>query len=210
MENLADQATKDWEGFKKRYILPTVLKEEWDLVVDFLFDGCYGFQMFHKDFCDQAIEEAEKNGSWGSGQRTSNEEYPTHDILLQDINLNVLYGNLLVKFVYPAIIHKYHLETILGNVPPYERFISENFLAKYSVDSQAHLSLHHDFSGITTLLTLNNDFEGGGTWFVNQQKLIKNDPGYIVFHPGMFSHYHGARPVTSGKRYAIITFNNWL
>ena len=34
-------------------------------------------------------------------------------------------------------------------------------------------------------------------------------PGYIAMHPGMFTHYHGARPVLEGARYVVINFNNW-
>jgi len=206
-ESLTDQAKDNWEEFKKRYIYPSVLQREWDLIVDCLFDGCYGFQMFTKEFCDKLIEEAEEKNSWGK-ERHSNTEYSTYDILLNDLNINGIYDNLLSEYVYQAIVYKFHLETIVATRPLHERFNAENLLAKYTVDGQGHLSCHHDFSAVSTVLTLNEDFEGGGTWFVNQQKLLKNSPGYMIFHPGMFSHYHGARPITSGTRYVVISFNN--
>ena len=63
-------------------------------------------------------------------------------------------------------------------------------------------------SDITCLVQLSdlNEYEGGGTWFRRQKKLVKNDIGYVTLHPGNITHKHGARSVTSGKRYIIVSF----
>ena len=198
------------EDFSK-FISAPVLNGEWDLVLDEIFYGCYGFQLFNEEICDKIINTAEKKNLWNSGQRETNKDYSTHDMLLSDIgNLDILYNHVLFKIVYPAIIHAYHLEDILGDQTLDQRFSPESFIAKYTPDNQAHLGLHHDFSSVTTMLTLNNQFEGGGTWFFDAKKLVKSKAGYMIFHQGMFTHYHGARPVTKGSRYVIITFNNWI
>jgi len=202
--------SENWEAFKSKYVLPSVLNKEWDLIVDCLFGGCYGFQMFTKDFCDQVINIANNENKWAEKQRESNQEYSTNDVLLNEVGLDDIYVNLLVEYVYPAIIHTYHLESLTKDKSEQDVFFSENLLVKYTLENQSHLSLHHDFSAVTTILSLNEEFEGGGTWFVNQKKLVKNKVGYMTFHPGMFSHYHGARPIMSGERYVVISFNNWI
>jgi len=56
--------SENWEAFKSKYVLPSVLNKEWDLIVDCLFGGCYGFQMFTKDFCDQVINIANNENKW--------------------------------------------------------------------------------------------------------------------------------------------------
>ena len=61
---------------------------------------------------------------------------------------------------------------------------SENFIARYHPYAQYHLSLHHDASQITTVVTLNEDFEGGGTYFPNQNSKLKGKKDDISIHPG--------------------------
>ena len=50
------------------------------------------------------------------------------------------------------------------------------------------------------------DFEGGGTYFPQHDKLIKESKGNLVMHPGKMTHWHGVRPITSGERYVIVSF----
>ena len=84
--------------------------------------------------------------------------------------------------------------------------VGENFIIKYESTGQAALELHHDSSDFTILTALNDDFEGGGTWFHNQKTLVKNPVGGATFHPGAITHLHGGRPVSSGVRYIIVSF----
>jgi len=59
---------------------------------------------------------------------------------------------------------------------------------------------------ISMSLMLNDEYEGGGTWFSRQQKLHKGKTGYISIHPSIITHRHGARPVTKGERYVLVSF----
>jgi len=83
---------------------------------------------------------------------------------------------------------------------------SENFLARYHPYAQYHLSLHHDHSQITTVVTLNEDFTGGGTYFSKQKTKLQGKKGEISIHPGQITHRHGGLPVLSGQRYIIVSF----
>jgi hypothetical protein len=85
---------------------------------------------------------------------------------------------------------------------------NESFIVKYDLDSegyQADLSIHHDLADYTFVLGLNDEYEGGGTWFPRQKVLINRDVGGVTVHPSI-THRHGARAVTSGTRYVLITF----
>ena len=80
-------------------------------------------------------------------------------------------------------------------------------MARYTTDRQSHLSLHHDFSHITMVVKLNDEFEGGGTWFPKYNKLSNpKRVGTATLHPGMITHLHGARPIYAGKRYICVSF----
>ena len=84
---------------------------------------------------------------------------------------------------------------------------SENFLARYTTDRQSHLSLHHDFSHVTMVVKLNDEFDGGGTWFPKYNLLSNPERvGVATLHPGMVTHLHGARPIYAGKRYICVSF----
>ena len=79
-------------------------------------------------------------------------------------------------------------------------------MIKYDEDVQGHLALHHDAGLISCVLTLNKDFEGGGTWFWRQQKVHKGNIGEISIHPAKITHRHGGRPISKGERYIIVSF----
>ena len=119
METLASRALDDWNHFKKTYVSSAVLNGHWDLAIDDLFSGCYGFQIFNKSFCEQFIEEAEKNNSWGGIQ---GDAVPGPDLLLENFGFNDFYNKVLKELVHPAIIYKYHLEEVMEGTPDEERF----------------------------------------------------------------------------------------
>ena len=124
-------------------------------------------------------------------------------MLLGAISLDRIYYEILNEFVIPAAIHAFQL-TGKG----WSDMNSEDFLAKYVPDAQGHLSLHHDHSNITALVTLSNfdEYQGGGTYFSHQKKLVKEKQGCVSIHPGNITHKHGARATTSGTRYIIVSF----
>ena len=175
-----------------------MINKDFDLLVDEPVADVAHFPIFTKKFCEDLIEEAEKCCKWTDGRH---DHYPTHDMLLSTFNFDNIYKRALMEYVFPLAMHYYKLEG--------KRWLelnSENFIIKYSMDKQGFLSLHHDQSVLSSVLTLNEDFEGGGTFFYRQQKTIVGKTGEMSLHPGMVSHRHGARPITSGVRYVLVSF----
>jgi len=190
----------DWEGWKRKNLHESAITKEWDLIVDEPIDNVYTFPLFNKEFCEKIIREAEHCAKW---QRKRHKFYPTTDMLLTEFGFDEIYHRLLVEYVYPMSIHKWHLE---GKV--WEDLVSENFIIKYDASVQGHLSLHHDNGSISCVLALNDDFVGGGTYFEKQKVLHNGKVGHISVHPSVITHRHGGRPVEEGQRFIIVSFCN--
>jgi hypothetical protein len=60
---------------------------------------------------------------------------------------------------------------------------------------------------LSTLLFLNDDFEGGYFTFPDFRIKIKPEPGLLVCFPSNQMYLHGVDPVISGERYSIV---NWM
>jgi predicted 2-oxoglutarate/Fe(II)-dependent dioxygenase YbiX len=60
---------------------------------------------------------------------------------------------------------------------------------------------------LSTILYLNDDFEGGNLFFPNFRIKIKPEPGLLVCFPSNQMYLHGVDPVISGERYSIV---NWM
>jgi predicted 2-oxoglutarate/Fe(II)-dependent dioxygenase YbiX len=60
---------------------------------------------------------------------------------------------------------------------------------------------------LSLLLYLNNDFEGGEVYFPNCDFGVKPSPGLLIAFPSDWRYVHMARPVTSGVRYAIVSWS---
>lgn len=173
---------------------------EFDLILDEPFENCFSMPLFTREFCEYMIEEAEEANVWSTDRH---EYFPTTDFLLKDIQFEKIYYQVLKQFVFPALINAYSLDG-----KGWSEMESEDFCARYLPNAQGHLSLHHDHSHLTSLVTLSDksDYVGGGTYFSKQKKLVKEEQGYVSLHPGNITHKHGARSITEGSRYIIVSF----
>ena len=169
--NPEDIGLKDYfsskEEWLEKFISPCSLQKDWDLVAD--EEGntqIFSWPLFTEEFCKQIILEAELKDNWSSSRH---EHYPTTDKLLSWIGLDKIYNEILKDFVYPAAKQLYSLEG-----KSWDNLNFENFIIKYenNKNKQSSLKMHHDFSLITALVTLNQygkDFAGGGTFFQKQK-----------------------------------------
>jgi len=198
----SDRSQADWHG---EFVSPAIRHKEYDLCIDELghrgHTNIFTGQLLTADFCSQAIRLAEEAAQWTNDRH---ENYPTTDVLIGDLGLNAVYeNNVLREYIYPLAKHVWGLE---GEEWDPQNRMSETFLVKYTPDTQAHLSLHHDSSDYTCVVALNDEFEGGGTYFDGQQLLSNGGVGSFTLHPGNITHRHGARAVTAGVRYVLISF----
>ena len=193
------QNVNDFEAWSKKYIHPMVRSQEFELLTDEPAPNIYNFPFFTKAFCSELIELSEKQ-QWKTDRH---EFYPTTDNLLKVLGMDKIYNKVINTYVRPLVIWAYGLEG-----KSWEHLKDESFIIKYPHDQQSHLSLHHDFSNVTTLVNLNpGEFKGGGTYFPKYKLNINPDEiGTMTLHPGNITHKHGARPVTEGTRYVVVSF----
>jgi len=189
-----------YDEFVKRFVTYSAQTKEWELIVDEPIADVFIFPLFTEEFCSLLIKQAEESQKW---TRNRHANYPTCDMLINELGLASLYHKVLEDFVYPVAIQKWALE---GKEWP--TMSSENFIIKYDKSIQGHLSLHHDSASISMVLALNEDYEGGGTYFWRQKELHKGKTGYISVHPSVITHRHGARAVTKGQRFVLVSFCN--
>lgn len=83
-------------------------------------------------------------------------------------------------------------------------------LLKYS--GGQHYGAHYDGGtgsarAISPILYLNDDYQGGEIEFINFGIKIKPKAGSLLVFPSSYAYRHIAHPVTSGTKYAIVT---WL
>ena len=193
------QNYNNWEEWCNKYIHPMVRNKEYHLLVDEPATHVYTFPFFTKTFCDELIKLGEKQ-DWKNDRH---EFYPTTDNLLEVLDMDKVYNKLINQFVRPLAIWAYSLEG-----KSWDALTDESFIIRYKPDEQSHLSLHHDFSDITTLVNLNSgEFRGGGTYFPKYKVNVNpTEPGIMTLHPGNITHKHGARPVIEGIRYVVVSF----
>lgn len=192
----------NWELWKSKYIDKIIARGEYDLITDEIgpqYSNIYEFPLFTQLFCDELIAMAEAENKWTEGRH---EFYPTNDVLLNELGLGSIYKRVIREIVTPLATHIWKLEGAwLAN--PTE----ETFMIKYSMDKQGHLSLHHDHSYFTCGVRLNDEFEGGGTYFPKYGVCVTpKRNGNAFLHPGAITHKHGARPIHAGIRYIIVSF----
>jgi len=156
--------------------------------------------VFNQFFCDTMVSIAKNipNKRWTKSRHAS---YPTTDIILKDVGLEDVYNEVLKNFMIPLAIDAYELD---GTVS--DDYFSENFLIRYTPDTQNHLITHNDSSLFTFNLSLNSDFDGGGLLYKKNNIHVQPNPGYAILAPGMVGYKHGAKPITAGERYMIISF----
>ncbi|HTJ48062.1 MAG TPA: hypothetical protein VL443_01315 [Cyclobacteriaceae bacterium] len=196
---LFDLDIKNDEAWVKKYINPQLVQGEFDLLCDEPIDNVYCFPLFTPLFCKEIIEEAEHFGEWTNYRHK--DEAPI-DIKLSSFGFDEIYSYALKNFLYPLVMHKYQLHG-----EGWKNLVSQNFIVRYLAENQGHLGLHNDGSYLSLIVTLNTEYEGGGTFFPKFKKLVKAEqPGYASIHPGLLGYLHGARPVTKGKRYIMASF----
>uniref|UniRef100_A0A6C0BCV9 Fe2OG dioxygenase domain-containing protein n=1 Tax=viral metagenome TaxID=1070528 RepID=A0A6C0BCV9_9ZZZZ len=160
--------------------------------------------------CLWIINESEKyaleNGGW---TKKRHKNYPTTDLPVREIqSLSIPLMNLSIKDILPLIANYYDLN-------PYFLNIIDLFVVKYDVKGQNHLGFHRDGSIISFNILLNNQFEGGGT-IINhigndnnvEQIIHESERGELFIHSGKLM--HSGRKITSGKRYIIVGFVEYI
>lgn len=115
-------------------------------------------------------------------------------------------------------VHNQMYTLLMAAIDPYKKHygLEEDLwhegynILKYSTGQE--YKKHYDGQTLTgrtvsAIIYLNDDFEGGEVEFVNFNVKIKPEPGMLILFPSNYPYSHIAHPVTSGTKYALVT---WL
>ena len=173
----------------------------------------WSMPFFSTDFCNYLIKIAEKNNNWSDGIFSDSkqidkrigaiENIPTQDIHLKDLKLHNFWQHVISNYFKKIMQHLYVYTVKDYNIA---------FIVKYDYENgQKTLQPHHDSSVYTINIALNSsdEYTGGGVNFISKKCVFVNkNTGYLLLHPGRVTHRHEAIPITGGKRYVLVSFNN--
>ncbi len=134
---------------------------------------------------------------------TSNDAEPDTKCGLSFASLPGLYGvfsEIIDRHVVPKAREFWPTYKMKRKRTPYIlRYIANDYLIPKDME------VHWDQSAIATVVYLNDEFSGGGTYFPRWDlEAGKNGPGWAVFYPGGVGYQHGAQTILSGRRYVLV------
>lgn len=150
--------------------------------------------------CDKIIKEAIDYADMHGWTCKRHNKYPTTDNKFMNTWENYNYVEKKVKdILFKKLTKMFKVnKKYLG--------INEMFVAKYHMNGQTDLKYHRDGSEFSFIVSLNNDYDGGGTYFDKNKKLYKLEKGDCLLFSGQ--NRHCGKPIKSGERYILTGFLN--
>lgn len=148
--------------------------------------------------CRHVISLAEASGAWTT---TRHYAVPTHDVAIHTVPALLSWFNLLMgNQVYPLLGRQFQKNSNCF-------YVHDAFVVKYQAQQHhSYLPMHYDESTHSLVLTLNNDFEGGGTYFIDQDTVVNpRQAGKLISFRGSILP-HGGEVVTRATRYIAAVF----
>jgi hypothetical protein len=170
----------------------------------YLDNQCFITPMLDKQTCQMLIDVATTNGRW-----TTNRHYavPTNDIPIHtEPNLLKWFYPWMEKQCAPLMMKQFGIDNTNSSVVKQRLYVHDAFFVRYQ-DSKAtnHLPCHCDECTHSFIICLNDDFEGGGTYFHDYNTTLSPKAGEVVSFKGDTLR-HGGDAVTRGTRYIIAAF----
>jgi len=200
------------EEFLKQYIDPDMYWAEKNNELDFVVEEpsweVYKFPLITKELSNMIIEEVEHFNEWVGPKEGPNYyiAYGTTDTFLEAIPGTRNDDDKPLEELYQSIEKKY-IKSVIKHVWKYNAgYYPASRVLKYEKNKQEFLRPHHDDTICTSVLSLNDNYKGGGTWFERQKFTVNPKAGWCSLHPAKLTHRHAGKRVTEGKRYIIVTF----
>jgi hypothetical protein len=157
----------------------------------------------NKSTCKSIIQEAEDYAAVHEWTTDRHDNYPTTD---NEITYEWNTYNPICNYIHSKIFRELKR---MYNVNPNELGINELFVAKYEnkKNKQSSLGSHVDGSEFSFVIALNDNFQGGGTHFVESNRTYQLEAGDCLVFSGQ--NRHKGVKVTSGTRYILTGFLNY-
>jgi len=154
--------------------------------------------LFNKDMCDRIIKEGEEYASINGWTTRRHDNYPTTDNLItHKWKIRDEIDSIIKPKIRKELSEMYNIDGDSIN-------LKEMFLVKYDINGQKDLEYHTDGSNFSFVISLNEDYTGGGTNFKYNNKTIKLKTGECLLFNG-FNEHSGIK-IESGTRYILTGF----
>ena len=158
--------------------------------------------LFSFEECNTILQQCrELNNEWTTARHSA---FPTTDIPIRKgcDNNNLGY---LIDRLYERLFPQ--LSTYYGFHPTRRDLdFRDVFIVKYATDAQRGLKLHTDgcLMSFNVLISHQDDFQGGGTYFESIDSDVQLNQGDCVFHDARIM--HRGIDITQGERYILVGF----
>jgi len=196
---LFDDPDRWIRNFVHPEFLEMLLEGDYERYVDKVCPHVFALPVFTEEFCRKLVLEANLFDEWQENTG-GDKEYPVIDLSLRAFfNLEQV-----IHSFYDAHLTAFIEKLYLGWRP---KQYCWSFVTKYEKENN-FLDFHYDIgTNLGAIVCLNNDFEGGGTHFLQQDYHHENKKiGWITLHPGQLTHKHSGCRVSRGTRYIVTTF----
>jgi GR25 family glycosyltransferase involved in LPS biosynthesis len=152
------------------------------------------------EMCKKIIDMAEAHGKWES---MYGDKFPGQELRIREFSMELwnTLENHFKESINP-VIEKYWFPLLMNG-------LRDAFIIKYSPETQKSLNCHHDASLVSGNVKLNDDYEGGDTYFYRQNfSNINTQIGKIILWPGQVTHGHEGREVTKGTKYNLVIWTS--
>ena len=154
---------------------------------------------------DIVLNEVKNTTQTGTMEWTTDrhDDYPTNDLPVTDElpNTTNLVNSLIEDF---SEVYSKHFDDVDSSCI----MLEEAFVARYSPEKQSSLAEHTDGSTFSFVCALNDNFQGGGTHFVELDQSFHPKKGQCVLFAGGMQKHMGL-PTTDGTRYILTGFLNY-
>ncbi|KAI9244127.1 hypothetical protein BDA99DRAFT_544158 [Phascolomyces articulosus] len=165
-------------------------------------------QLFSREECNAILEQCRAiRNEWTTARHSA---FPTTDIPIRKEEDEDVVNNNNNKLGY--LIDRLHerlfpqLASYYGFHPTRDLDFRDIFIVKYASDAQRGLKLHTDgcLMSFNVLISHQDDFQGGGTYFESIDKDVQLVQGDCVFHDARIM--HRGIDITQGERYILVGF----
>ena len=149
--------------------------------------------VFDSNECQYIIDAAKQFG-WSERRHDA---YPTVDVAVRDLPCQKDIQQCVHQRVISSMSEVYGFNA--DDLMPVDLFV-----VKYASNGQTQLKLHTDGCLLSFNVVLNTGFQGGGTYFDDDQRTVHLGLGDCVMH--WSKRLHAGLPVTQGERYLLVGF----
>jgi GR25 family glycosyltransferase involved in LPS biosynthesis len=157
-------------------------------------------EFLSEEMCKKLIDIAESHGKWES---LYGDKFPGQELRIREISVGLFeeLEKALTKTFYPIIESYWRPTQMYG--------LRDAFIIKYSPETQSSLACHNDASMVSGIIKLNDEYEGGDTYFYRQNfSNINTTVGNAIWWPGQVTHGHEGRKILSGTKYSLVLWTS--